>query len=710
MWFQNLKLGTKLTLSFGLIVFILLAVNIYSNLRLFVLKGNNNEIAEVHLPSLVILAELKLLMSDFHSAQLEHSSTKETIRMLISEKEMDKVLTEIAEKQNAYKLFIDKENKQNQAELGKLFEIYKKNWTEYLKKHEKFLQLSRINQNEEAILFLEKNGEESFNIAASGLTELLNANKKIFFNQVNSIEKIYSINVAFNLAILLIPLGFSILTIIYLVRIIRKPIQILEKAVNQVSQGNLDVEIKETSTDDEIGRLTQDFKIMTENIRDVKNNLDKREWVRNARTELNQIINESIDAALCIEDFSQEILTFIIHYTQARLGAIYLVNRDKTALDLVADFALTHPKKTIEMGEGLLGEFVREIIHKCNRKKYKPKPVFTQNLPADFLPIASATGQSHAQNLIHIPFQFENELIGMMEIAGWEEDTKLPEKLELAELIIFSLGIGFHSQLNAIKVRQLLLETQQQAIQLEEQATLLEEKNQDISQQKEEIEAQRDALETEQKKADTLLLNILPLQIAQELKESGHATPQYYQKASVMFTDFKGFTRFSSLLSPAELVAELDYCFLAFDEITEKYGLEKIKTIGDSYMCAGGLPTANDTNPIDTVLAALEICAFMQNWQAKRIAQGKESWHIRIGIHTGELVAGVVGKKKFAYDIWGDAVNIASRMESNSEADKINISAATYHCLEGLFDCTFRGNLPIKNGGEVAMYFVNGKV
>jgi class 3 adenylate cyclase len=162
-------------------------------------------------------------------------------------------------------------------------------------------------------------------------------------------------------------------------------------------------------------------------------------------------------------------------------------------------------------------------------------------------------------------------------------------------------------------------------------------------------------------------------------------------------------------MQPEEIVAELDYCFLAFDEIIDKYGLEKIKTIGDSYMCAGGLPIANETNPIDTVLAALEIRSFMQKWHAQRVAEGKEAWHIRIGIHTGELVAGVVGKKKFAYDIWGDAVNIASRMESNSDADKINISATTYEFVKDNFQCTYRGELPVKNVGEVAMYFVEGK-
>jgi class 3 adenylate cyclase/HAMP domain-containing protein len=512
-----------------------------------------------------------------------------------------------------------------------------------------------------------------------------------------------------NLLLLIIPLVVTVLIVLYLVRIILKPIRTLEKAVRQVSEGDLDIVIQERDTDDEVGRLAKNFKQMTHNIKEVKQHLEKREWTRHARTELNQIINESIDAQLGMQDFSQEIITFLAHYTEARLGAVYLLNEEKNGLNLCAGFALSAPKAEIPVGEGLLGEFAKDVMHKCAQKRHKAKPQFLQNLPAHFLKIASAVGEGYAENLVQIPFQFENELIGVLELGGWQVDSHLNEKLELAELLSFSLGIGFHSQLNALKVRKLLQETQLQAHQLEEQATVLEEKNQDISQQKEEIEAQRDALDSERKRTDELLLNILPAQVAQELKETGGATPQYYKRATVLFTDFKGFTAFASKLSPTEIVEELDYCFLAFDEIVGKYGLEKIKTIGDSYMCAGGLPTPNDTNPVDTVLAALEIRDFMQTWHAKRIAEGKEAWHIRIGIHTGELVAGVVGKKKFAYDIWGDAVNIASRMESNSETDKINISATTYELVKHLFDCTFRGKLPVKNAGEVAMYFVEDK-
>jgi class 3 adenylate cyclase len=159
-------------------------------------------------------------------------------------------------------------------------------------------------------------------------------------------------------------------------------------------------------------------------------------------------------------------------------------------------------------------------------------------------------------------------------------------------------------------------------------------------------------------------------------------------------------------LSPQEVIETLNECFLAFDEICDKHSLEKIKTIGDAYMCAGGLPIANVTNPVDTILAGLEMQAFMETWAKSRRAKGQEAWEIRIGIHSGEIIAGVVGKKKFAYDIWGDTVNTAARLESAGEAGKVNISGATYELVKHQFNCIFRGKVQAKGKGEVDMYFV----
>jgi len=213
----------------------------------------------------------------------------------------------------------------------------------------------------------------------------------------------------------------------------------------------------------------------------------------------------------------------------------------------------------------------------------------------------------------------------------------------------------------------------------------------------------------EKDRSERLLLNILPQETAEELKSKGSATPRYYEKVSVLFTDFKGFTAIAEKLSPQELVEELNYCFVAFDTIIDKYNLEKIKTIGDAYMCAGGIPAVNSNNPTDVVGAALEIRDFMEQLKQERLAMGKEIWELRIGIHTGPVVAGVVGKNKFAYDIWGDAVNTASRMESSGIPGKVNISGTTYEYIQADFQCFHRGKIEAKNKGEIDMYIVEGR-
>ena len=213
-------------------------------------------------------------------------------------------------------------------------------------------------------------------------------------------------------------------------------------------------------------------------------------------------------------------------------------------------------------------------------------------------------------------------------------------------------------------------------------------------------------IENEKERSDKLLLNILPYETAEELKEKGSATPKQYEMVSVLFTDFKGFTTIAEKLSPEQLVEELNNCFLEFDKIIDKHNIEKIKTIGDAYMCAGGVPVANKTNPADVVKAGIEIMEYMEKLKSEREAKGEAYWELRIGIHTGKVIAGVVGKNKFAYDIWGDAVNTASRMESSGIPGKVNISGDTYELVKHLFKCTHRGKIQAKNKGEIDMYLV----
>ena len=218
------------------------------------------------------------------------------------------------------------------------------------------------------------------------------------------------------------------------------------------------------------------------------------------------------------------------------------------------------------------------------------------------------------------------------------------------------------------------------------------------------VEERTAELATEKKKSDDLLYNILPYETAQELKQFGKTEARQFASTSVLFTDFVGFTSTAEKLSPTELVTEIGQCFEAFDNIAEKYGIEKIKTIGDSYMAAGGIPVANSTHAENVVAAAMEILAFMNQRNKNATLAVLE---LRLGINSGSVVAGVVGHNKFQYDIWGDTVNTASRMEQNSEPGRINISESTYQLIKHRYPCEYRGEIEAKGKGKVKMYFVN---
>ncbi len=214
-------------------------------------------------------------------------------------------------------------------------------------------------------------------------------------------------------------------------------------------------------------------------------------------------------------------------------------------------------------------------------------------------------------------------------------------------------------------------------------------------------------LQEEKRKTDELLLSILPRETAEELKMHGKVAPRHFKEVTVLFADFVDFTSQSSNLSPEELVEEINHCFCEFDKITEKYSVEKIKTIGDAYMCAEGVPVDTDYNIYSMVLVALEMVSFIRRNKSEKTEIGKPAFDVRIGIHTGPVMAGVVGLKKFNYDIWGDTVNVASRMESHSEAGKINMSEDTYHKIKDKYPCTFRGEIDTKGKGLVKMYYLN---
>ncbi len=222
------------------------------------------------------------------------------------------------------------------------------------------------------------------------------------------------------------------------------------------------------------------------------------------------------------------------------------------------------------------------------------------------------------------------------------------------------------------------------------------------------INERTDELVKEKDKSERLLANVLPRDTANELKTKGKASKKKYKMVTVLFSDIQGFTKIAEQMNPEKLIDELDSFFFHFDSVVEKFNTEKIKTIGDAYMCAGGIPEKNRTNPVEVVMAALEMQQYMADLHEQARKDKTNIWDIRIGIHTGSVIAGVVGHKKLSYDIWGDTVNTASRMESSGEAGKVNISGSTYQLVKDFFICDYRGKMPVKYKGEIDMYFVKG--
>ncbi|MCU0446406.1 MAG: hypothetical protein MUE85_15980 [Microscillaceae bacterium] len=312
-------------------------------------------------------------------------------------------------------------------------------------------------------------------------------------------------------------------------------------------------------------------------------------------------------------------------------------------------------------------------------------------------------------------------LLGLVVLRSWWRTKKVNRVLREQKNALKQKNEEINQQNEEILAQRDNIEQQNAALQQQKEEILsqrdnIEQQNIILQQQKEEIMAQRDFLSDlnseiaeERDKSDNLLLNIMPAEIAQELKQTGKAAPRYYEMATVMFTDFKGFTKIAEKLTPEQIVQELNRCFQAFDEIIEKYDLEKIKTMGDGYLCAGGIPIANKTNPIDAVKAGLAMLDFMNELKKQKEQNNEALWEVRVGIHTGPLIAGVIGKNKFAYDIWGDTVNVASRLEASGEAGKVNISGDTYELVKSYFKCQYRGKIFAKNKGEIDMYFVESK-
>lgn len=310
------------------------------------------------------------------------------------------------------------------------------------------------------------------------------------------------------------------------------------------------------------------------------------------------------------------------------------------------------------------------------------------------------------QFLQHIPKQLDNLKIIL---TGFSDMESIIEAINTGKVYHYITKPWDKDELkitidNAIETVMLRRNNKHLIEELREYNEQLEEK---VRQRTQEIEKQKELIEAAKSQSDALLLNILPGEIAEELKKFGKSYARKHEQVSVLFSDIKGFTSIAEKLTPVKLVTQLDEVFGAFDNIIAKYGMEKIKTIGDAYMCASGLPQSDSENAVKSVRAALDMLEFIKEFGAGNKIQNLPVFEIRIGIHTGPLVAGVVGLRKFAYDIWGDAVNLAAQMEQHSEAGKVNISGMTYSLVKDAFNCTYRGKVEAKSKGEIDMYFVD---
>lgn len=385
--------------------------------------------------------------------------------------------------------------------------------------------------------------------------------------------------------------------------------------------------------------------------------------------------SQTISSEIVLDNLLQKLLVLIIQNAGAEKGYLILVKNEKLFIGAESQKESEQVnlfKATPLEGSQKLAESIVKYV------ALTKEPVILENATESHLFVNDEFIKKHKpKSILCVPFLNHGDLKGIIYLGNDLSNGVFNEKrLALLTLLAGQIAISI------------------------ENAMFYDQLEQRVTDRTTELMA-------EKKKSDDLLLNILPKDIANELKETGKAKAKSYQRVSVMFTDFKDFTRHSENLNPEELVNKIDFCFRKFDEIITKYNLEKIKTIGDSYLCVSGIPKSSEKSEEDMILAAFEIKEFIESLKTEDHSDG--NFEIRIGINTGPLVAGIVGLKKFAFDIWGDTVNTAARMEQNSEPGKINISQSTYELVKEKFSCTYRGEIEAKNKGKLKMYFVDSK-
>lgn len=383
----------------------------------------------------------------------------------------------------------------------------------------------------------------------------------------------------------------------------------------------------------------------------------------------------SIMAEISLDSLLDLIIQNVKSVMNADRATLFLVDKEKNALR--SRIALGSKEEiNIPFGTGIAG-FVAQSRETVNIRDAYSDPRFNSD--------NDQKSGYRTKSILCMPvYNSQKEIIGVIQVLNKIYTDHFTEKDEAL--------LGAYASLAGIS-----LANAQAYDELQRERDLLEERV------KERTKDLAKALD----KSDKLLLNILPTEVAEELKEKGEVTPVHFDNVTIMFTDFKDFTHIAEGLTPQQLIRELDGYFTQFDKTIERYHLEKLKTIGDSYMCAGGIPRIGTTHPIETCIAALEIQSFMNHMKEIKEKMKEPFWELRLGIHTGSVMAGVVGEKKFAYDVWGDTVNTASRMEVSGTPGKINISHITYELVKDFFECEYRGEVDAKNKGKIKMYFVN---
>ncbi len=377
---------------------------------------------------------------------------------------------------------------------------------------------------------------------------------------------------------------------------------------------------------------------------------------------------ETISGELNLEKLLHNLLSYLMQNTGAQFGCFLLKNNDTfeptLALRANADNNWSKAETEGEVSEAVINHVVhsKEALILDDATKERP-----YNIDA-------AIKRNNVKSLFCLPFLHQGKITGIVYLTNSLINSVFNEKR-------IALTKMFAGQI-AVSVENALLYENMENL----------------------VKKRTEQLEKEKLKSDELLLNILPEEVANELKENGRATARRFEAVSVLFTDFVDFTVHSERMSPEQLVSEIDKCYRAFDDIISQYNIEKIKTIGDSYMAVSGLPEVDPDHALKIVQAAIDIRDYIRKYN-----ELGGLFKIRIGIHSGSVIAGIVGSKKFAYDIWGDTVNTAARMEQNSQTDKVNISQTTFALIEGKFKFTYRGEVEAKNKGWMRMYFAEPK-